>query len=77
MMMGMVMIGAIATNQSAVTLDNVTPIARLTAEFEVIVVPTDSEYQTLRDLIADFTADPARSPGRAAPPAAPTTSWSA
>ena len=58
MMMGMVMIGAIATNQSPVTLDNVTPVARLTAEFEVIVVPKDSKYQTLQDLIADFTADP-------------------
>jgi putative tricarboxylic transport membrane protein len=58
MMMGMVMIGAIATNQSAVTLDSVTPIARLTAEFEVIVVPKDSPYQTLQDLIADLTADP-------------------
>ncbi|MEA2597775.1 MAG: putative tricarboxylic transport rane protein [Thermomicrobiales bacterium] len=58
MMMGMVMIGAIATNQSAVTLDDVTPIARLTAEFEVIVVPKDSKYQSLQDLIADFQADP-------------------
>jgi putative tricarboxylic transport membrane protein len=58
MMMGLVMIGAIATNQSPVTLDDTTPIARLTAEFEVIVVPADSEYQTLDDLIAAFQADP-------------------
>jgi putative tricarboxylic transport membrane protein len=58
MMMGLVMIGAIATNQSEVTLDDVTPIARLTAEFEVIVVPADSEYQTLDDLVAAFQADP-------------------
>ena len=35
-----------------------TPISRLTAEFEVIVVPADSEYQTLDDLIAAFQADP-------------------
>lgn len=58
MMMGMVMIGAIATNQSPVTLDDVTAIARLTAEFEVVVVPKDSKYQTLQDLVADFKADP-------------------
>jgi putative tricarboxylic transport membrane protein len=58
MMMGLVMIGAIATNQSPVTLADVTPIARLTAEFEVIVVPADSPYQTLDDLIAAFQADP-------------------
>ena len=58
MMMGLVMVGAIATNQSAVTLDEVTPIARLTTEYEVIVVPADSEYQTLDDLMVDFKADP-------------------
>lgn len=58
MMMGLVMIGALATNASEVTLDDVTPISRLTAEFEVIVVPANSEYQTLDDLIAAFQADP-------------------
>lgn len=59
MVMGLVMVGAIATNQSPVTLADVTPIARLTTEWEVIVVPADSEFQTLDDLIAAFQADPA------------------
>ena len=59
MMMGLVMIGAIATNASPVTLDQTTPISSLTAEYEVIVVPANSEYQTLDDLIAAFQADPA------------------
>ena len=58
MMMGLVMIGAIATNASPVTLVQTTPISSLTAEFEVIVVPANSEYQTLDDLIAAFQADP-------------------
>ena len=58
MMMGLVMIGAIATNASPVTLEQTTPISRLTAEFEVIVVPANSEFQTLDDLIAAFKADP-------------------
>lgn len=58
MMMGLVMVGALATNASAVTLADTTPISRLTAEFEVIVVPADSEFQTLDDLIAAFKADP-------------------
>ena len=58
MMMGLVMIGAIATNASPVTLEQTTPISSLTAEFEVIVVPADSEYQSLDDLIAAFQADP-------------------
>ncbi|MCC2627424.1 MAG: C4-dicarboxylate transporter substrate-binding protein [Thermomicrobiales bacterium] len=40
------------------TLEQTTPISSLTAEFEVIVVPADSEYQTLGDLIAAFQADP-------------------
>jgi putative tricarboxylic transport membrane protein len=58
MVMGMVMIGAIETNQSETTLDEVTPIASLTAEYEVVVVPKDSEYQTLQDLVDDLKADP-------------------
>lgn len=58
MVMGLVMIGGIGLNQSPVTLEQVTPIAQLTGEFEVIVVPADSPYQTLDDLIADFEADP-------------------
>jgi putative tricarboxylic transport membrane protein len=55
---GLVMLGAILTNQSAVTLEQVTPIARLTGEYEVIVVPTSSDIQTLDDLIAKFKEDP-------------------
>lgn len=55
---GYVMVGAILTNKSPVTLDNVTPIARLTGEYEAIVVPTASDIQTLDDLIAKFKADP-------------------
>lgn len=55
---GLVMIGAIQTNQSPVNLTQVTPIARLTAEAEAIVVPADSKYETLQQLIDDFKADP-------------------
>lgn len=59
MVMGLVMVGGIVTNDSPVTLDDVTPIASLTAEQEAIVVSADSEYQTLEDLVADWKADPA------------------
>jgi putative tricarboxylic transport membrane protein len=55
---GLVMLGAILTNQAPVTLDQVTPIARLTGEYEAIVVPASSEIQTLDDLIAKFKEDP-------------------
>ena len=55
---GLVMLGAILTNDSPVTIDQSTPMARLTGEYEVIVVPANSELQTLDDLIAQFKEDP-------------------
>jgi putative tricarboxylic transport membrane protein len=55
---GYVMVGAILTNKSPVTLDAVTPIARLTGEYEVIVVPAASELKSLADLVAKLKADP-------------------
>jgi putative tricarboxylic transport membrane protein len=58
MMMGLVMVGAIVTNASPVTLENATPLARLIAEYEIIVVPADSPHQTLQDLVDAFVADP-------------------
>jgi putative tricarboxylic transport membrane protein len=47
---GLVMVGAIVFNQSPVSLSQVTPIARLTGEYEVIAVPADSPIQTIGDL---------------------------
>jgi putative tricarboxylic transport membrane protein len=58
MVNGLVMVGAILTNKSAVTLENTTPIARLTGEYEVVVVPSSSEIKTLADLVAKLKADP-------------------
>jgi putative tricarboxylic transport membrane protein len=58
MVSGLVMVGAILTNQSPVTLDQVTPIARLTGEYEVIVVPGSSEIQSLDQLVEKLKADP-------------------
>jgi putative tricarboxylic transport membrane protein len=55
---GYVMVGAILTNGSPVSLANVTPIARLTGESDVIVVPANSELQTVDDLVAMLKADP-------------------
>lgn len=58
MVSGYVMVGAILTNQSPVSLENVTPIARLTGEQEAIVVPANSEIQSMEDLVAALKADP-------------------
>ncbi|HEU4498594.1 MAG TPA: tripartite tricarboxylate transporter substrate binding protein [Sphingomicrobium sp.] len=55
---GLVMVGAILTNNSPVNLDQVTPIARLTGEYEVLVVPAASEIKTLAELVDKFKADP-------------------
>ena len=55
---GYVMVGAILTNMSPVTLDNVTPIARLTGEAVALVVPAASDIQTVDDLVAKLKADP-------------------
>jgi putative tricarboxylic transport membrane protein len=55
---GYVMVGAILTNNSPVTLDQVTPIARLTGEFEAIVVPAASEIKDMAGLVEKLKADP-------------------
>lgn len=49
---GYVMVGAILTNVSPVSLADVTPIARLTGEAVGIVVPASSDIQTMDDLVA-------------------------
>src|SRR6218665_478377 len=55
---GYVMGGAILTNASPVTLDMVTPMARLTGEAIALVVPTASDIQTLDDLVARLKDNP-------------------
>ena len=57
---GMVMVGGIILNKSAVNLSQVTPIARLTSEWEVIVVPANSPHKTMADLVKAFKADPGK-----------------
>ena len=59
MVMGLVMIGGIGLNDAVVGLDRTTPIARLTGEWEVIVVPAESELETMEDLANMFKEDPA------------------
>jgi putative tricarboxylic transport membrane protein len=56
---GLVMVGAVAFNNSPVSLVDTTPIARLTGEYEVIVVPPGSPVRDMRDLVERFRANPA------------------
>ena len=55
---GLVMVSGVIINGSPVSLANTTPIARLTGEYEVIVVPAASPYRSMRDLAAAFKNDP-------------------
>jgi putative tricarboxylic transport membrane protein len=57
---GMVMIGGIHLNKSPVNLSMVTPIARLTSEYEVVVVPASSPYKTMADLVKAFKENPGK-----------------
>lgn len=57
MVNGFVMVGSLITNKSPVNLSMVTPIARLTAEALVIVVPADSKIKDAKELVAAMKAD--------------------
>ena len=72
MQMGLGVVGAQYSNQSEATLDQTTPIARLIEEAEAIVVPADSPFQSINDLVAAWKADPGNTPvGGASNPGGP------
>jgi len=55
---GLVMLGAIIWNESPVSLAQVTPVARLTGEFEVVAVPNGSPHRDMRSLVDALRASP-------------------
>ena len=55
---GAVMVGAVITNRTPVGLKDVTPIARMTTEPCVIVVPASSEFRDLAGFTAALRANP-------------------
>ena len=72
MQMGLGVVGAQFSNQSEATLDQTTPVAKLIEEAEAIVVPGDSPFQSLDDLVAAWEADPGNTPvGGASNPGGP------
>ena len=74
MVSGKGMVSAIYINKSPVSLTNATPIARLTGEYEVLVVPASSPLKTMADLVAMYKANPGACRGPAGWPAASTSS---
>jgi putative tricarboxylic transport membrane protein len=72
MQMGLGVVGAQFSNESQATLDQTTPIAKLIEEAEAIVVPGDSPFQSVDDLVQAWKADPANTPvGGASNPGGP------
>lgn len=57
---GGVMVGGIVLNSSPVSLQDVTPIARVAEDVNVLVVPENSPYETLDEFMADFAENPGR-----------------
>ena len=58
MVMGAVMLGGIITGKPPVNLSQVTPIARLTSEYNVFVLPASSPLNTMADVVAQLKKDP-------------------
>jgi len=57
---GMVMVGALIANKSPVSMRDLTPVARLTGEFEVVVVNPASPFKSMKDLVDALKADPGK-----------------
>ena len=58
MVMGAVMLGGIITGKPPVSVTQVTPIARLTSEYNVFVLPANSAFKTMKDVIEQMKKDP-------------------
>lgn len=58
MVAGSVMVGAVLTNKTPVGLKDVTPIARMTEEVGVIVVPASSEIRDIQGFLDALKANP-------------------
>lgn len=58
MVMGAVMLGGIITGKPPVSVTQLTPIARLTSEFNVFVLPADSPFKTLAQVVEQLKKDP-------------------
>ena len=58
MVMGAVMLGGIITGKPPVSLSQATPIARLTSEYNVFVLPANSPFKSMDEVIAQLKKDP-------------------
>lgn len=58
LIMGAVMLGGLITGKPPVNLSTATPLARLTSEYNVFVLPANSPFKTMADVIAQLKKDP-------------------
>jgi putative tricarboxylic transport membrane protein len=58
MVMGAVMLGGIITGKPPVDLKQATPIARLTSEYNVFVLPASSPLKSMKDVVEQMKKDP-------------------
>ena len=58
MVMGAVMLGGIITGKPPVSLSQATPLARLTSEYNVFVLPAASPFKTMKDVVEQMKKDP-------------------
>ncbi len=58
MVMGAVMLGGIITGRPPVKLEQATPIARITSEYNVFVLPANSPFKTMDEVVAQLKKDP-------------------
>ncbi|MDD2843567.1 MAG: tripartite tricarboxylate transporter substrate-binding protein [Rhodoferax sp.] len=58
LVMGAVMLGGIITGKPPVSITAATPIARLTSEYNVFVLPANSPFKTMADVVAQLKKDP-------------------
>ena len=58
MVMGAVMLGGIITGKPPVNLSQATPLARLTSDYNVFVLPANSPFKTMAEVVAQLKKDP-------------------
>ncbi|MFZ2227380.1 MAG: tripartite tricarboxylate transporter substrate-binding protein [Candidatus Nanopelagicaceae bacterium] len=59
---GIAMVGGLPSNKSTLELRDSTPIAKVMREYDAIVVPANSKYRNLQQLLADIKANPGSVP---------------
>ena len=58
MIMGAVMLGGIITGKPPVSLSSATPLVRLSSEYNVFVLPANSPFKTMKEVIEQLKKDP-------------------